>query len=123
MRDQRIPLRRHGWPVIRKARMTPLTRPIALSAALLLAGAFLAVSLPAGSPEAATTTTLCHSQTASVDGGAYTVANNEWGSSAPECITTDGHAEFRVAHSSIANGREGKPGGYPDIYKGCNYGA
>jgi hypothetical protein len=103
--------------------MTPLARPLALAAALILAGGILAVSLPAASSEAATTTTLCHSQTASVSGGAYMIDNNEWGSSAPECITTNGHAEFRVANSSIANGGEGAPGGYPDIYKGCFYGA
>jgi Glycosyl hydrolase family 12 len=103
--------------------MTPLARPVALPAALLLAVGVLTVSLPAASSEAATTTTLCNSQATPVDGGAYTVENNEWGSSAPECITTNGNAEFRMANSSIANGGEGKPGGYPDIYKGCFYGA
>jgi len=103
--------------------MTPLTRPLVLVAALLLAGGILAASLPAASSEAAKSTKLCHSQTASVSGGAYRIDNNEWGSSAPECITTDGKAEFRVANSSIANGGEGTPGGYPDIYKGCFYGA
>jgi len=103
--------------------MSPLTRPFVLPAALILAGGILAVSLPAGSSEAGTTTTLCNSQTASVSGGAYLVDNNEWGSSAPECITTNGNAEFRVANSAIANGGDGAPGGYPDIYKGCNYGA
>jgi hypothetical protein len=103
--------------------MTPLSRTSALSAALLLAGGLLAVILPAASSEAGTTTTLCNSQSTSVDGGAYTVDNNEWGSSAPECITTNGNAEFRIVNSSIANGGVGDPGGYPDIYKGCNYGA
>jgi hypothetical protein len=102
--------------------MTPLKRTVALPAALLLAGGLLAVILPAASSVAGTTT-LCGSQTASVDGGAYTVDNNEWGSSAPECITTNGNAEFRVANSSIANGGQGAPGGYPHIYKGCSYGA
>lgn len=103
--------------------MTPLARPLALPAALILAGGILAVSLPAASSEAAKTTKLCHSQTASVSGGAYIIDNNEWGSSAPECIITNGRAEFRVANSSIANGGDGAPGGYPDIYKGCFYGA
>jgi hypothetical protein len=103
--------------------MTPLTRPLVLFAALIIAGGILGVSLPAASSEAATTTNLCNSQTASVSGGAYMIDNNEWGSSAPECITTNGKAEFRVARSSIANGGEGAPGGYPDIYKGCFYGA
>jgi Glycosyl hydrolase family 12 len=102
--------------------MTPLTRTIALSAALLLTGGLLAVIVPAVSSEAAITR-LCSSQTASVSGGAYTVDNNEWGSGAPECITTTGEAEFKIVNSSIANGKEGAPGGYPNVYKGCFYGS
>jgi cellulose 1,4-beta-cellobiosidase len=101
--------------------MTPLKRTVALPAALLLAGGLLAVSLPAASSIAGTTR-LCNSQAATVDGGAYQVDNNEWGSGAYECITTNGTAEFRVANSELANAG-GAPGGYPDIYKGCNYGA
>jgi Glycosyl hydrolase family 12 len=99
----------------------PFTRALALSAALLAAGGTLAV-LPAVSSEAATTR-LCNSQTAPVGGGAYTVENNEWGSSASECVTTDGNADFTVANSSILNATDGAPGGYPAIYKGCHYGA
>jgi len=101
--------------------MTPLTRALALPAALLTAGGILALSLPAASSQAATTT-LCNSQTASVDGSRYTVENNEWGSSAPECITTNGSTNFRVANSSI-HSTTGAPGGYPAIYKGCHWGA
>jgi Glycosyl hydrolase family 12 len=101
--------------------MTPLTRALALPAALLAASGILAVSLPAASSEAATRT-LCKLQTVSVDGGAYTIQNNEWGSSAPECIT-DGTTDFTVANSSIANATNGAPGGYPSIYKGCHWGA
>src|SRR5258708_39415661 len=105
-------------------RMTPFTRAVALPAALLLAGGLLAVSLPAASSQAATTTTtLCNSKTAPVDSSAYTVENNEWGSGAPECISTDGNADFTVANSSIANSTYGAPGGYPAIYKGCHWGA
>jgi cellulose 1,4-beta-cellobiosidase len=102
--------------------MTPFRRALALPAALLVAGGILAVSLPAASSEAATAT-LCKSQTSSAAGGAYTIQNNEWGSSAPECITTDGNADFKVANSSIANATNGAPGGYPAIYKGCHWGA
>jgi hypothetical protein len=98
----------------------PFSRSLVLPAALLAAGATLAV-LPVTSSEAATTR-LCQSQTAPVDGGAYTVENNEWGSSAPECITTDGGSDFTVANSSIFNPTDGAPGGYPAIYKGCHYG-
>jgi cellulose 1,4-beta-cellobiosidase len=104
--------------------MTPLNRALALPAALLLAGGILAVSLPASSKAATTTTTLCNSQSAPVAGGAYTIGNNEWGSDAPECITTDGRADFTVANSSIAKSKiAGAPGGYPAIYKGCHWGA
>jgi hypothetical protein len=104
--------------------MTPLTRTVVLPAALLLAGGLLTVSLPTASSGAATTSTrLCNSQSAAVDGGAYTIGNNEWASSASECITTDGSAEFRVGKSSIASGQHSPPGGYPAIYKGCHWGA
>src|SRR5258706_2377111 len=105
-------------------RTTPFTRALTLPAALLVAGGLLAVSLPAASSRAAaTTTTLCNSQTAPAGGGAYTIGNNEWGSGAPECITTDGSADFTVANSSIAKARDGAPGGYPAIYRGCPWGA
>jgi hypothetical protein len=111
----------------REASMTPLTRTLALPAALLAAGGVLAaISLPASSEAAsseAATTTLCNSQTAPVDRGAYTLENNEWGSGAPECITADGKAGFTVANSSIANAPNGAPGGYAAIYRGCHWGA
>jgi len=102
--------------------MTPRRHARALAAALLLAAieVLAAVLLAACS---AATTTLCHSQTQSVSGGAYTIMNNEWHSGAPQCITTDGNANFTVANSSIANTTHGAPGGYPFIYKGCHWGA
>jgi hypothetical protein len=86
---------------------------------LAASGAFsLATEVPA-----LAATTLCNSQTAAVAGGAYTVQNNEWNSSAPECVTTDGNADFTVANTSISNAVGGAPGGYPSIYKGCHWGA
>jgi hypothetical protein len=94
-----------------------------LAAAVLLgAGGIVTVVVPAVSSQAATTT-LCNSQTTPAAGGSYTIQNNEWGSSAAECITTDGNADFTVANSSIANATNGAPGGYPSIYKGCHWGA
>jgi Glycosyl hydrolase family 12 len=116
----------------REASMTPLTRTLALPAALLAAGGILAaITLPASSEAAsseaassdAARTTLCNSQTAPANRGAYMVENNEWGSGAPECITADGNADFTVAKSSIANAPNGAPGGYPAIYQGCHWGA
>jgi hypothetical protein len=77
--------------------------------------------LAAGSAHA-TTTSLSGTQSRPVAGGAYTVQNNEWGSGAPESITTNGNAGFAVANSSINNATNAAPGGYPSIYAGCHWG-
>jgi hypothetical protein len=84
--------------------------------------AVAALTLLADNSAQAATTTLCASDTASVSGGAYIVQNNEWNSSASECVTTDGGADFTVANSAISNGTSSAPGGYPAIYKGCHWG-
>jgi hypothetical protein len=102
--------------------MIPITRALALPAGLALAGGLMAVSLPAVSSEAATTPTLCQQQTAHVDSNDYTVENNEWGSSEPECSTPEGTTGFTVQNSAIANSTYGAPGGYTAIYKGCHWG-
>jgi len=96
-----------------------INRAAGLAAAGLLAAGLLVTG--SGGARAATTQ-LCQSQTAAVGGGVYTVQNNEWGSSAPECITTDGNADFTIANSSISNATNGAPGGYPSIYQGCHWG-
>jgi Glycosyl hydrolase family 12 len=102
--------------------MTARRRALALGAtSLLAAGGVLAVVLLAACSGAGTTT-LCHLQSVSVSGGAYAIMNNEWHSGAAQCITTDGRAGFTVVNSSIAS-RNGTPGGYPFIYKGCHWGA
>ncbi|HEY2237313.1 MAG TPA: cellulose binding domain-containing protein, partial [Streptosporangiaceae bacterium] len=93
------------------------TATLAVPAAIATALAFG----PAGAQAA--TSTLCNSQTEAVAGGAYTVQNNEWGSGASECISTDGNADFSVANSSIDNATNGAPGGYPSLYQGCHWGA
>jgi hypothetical protein len=113
---------------------------LAVAATLLLAlGTFLAARAisPGGevaaassaSPAAATATaaaagtaTLCQQQTATVSGGPYIVQNNEFDSSAPECLSIDGGADFAVASSSINNAVNGSPGAYPSIYQGCHWG-
>lgn len=98
-------------------------RPVlAATAALLLALGGGIAATAADSAQAATTS-LCQEQSTSVAGGSYIVQNNEWGSSASECITTDGNADFTVANSSISNATNGAPGGYPSIYSGCHWGS
>jgi hypothetical protein len=101
------------------ARPNPFLTIIA-ALALALAGA-AAIWLTGPSARAATTT-LCQEQTASVSGGTYTVQNNEYDSSASECATTDGNADFTVANSAIDNATDGSPGAYPSIYQGCHWG-
>jgi len=48
------------------------------------------------------------------------VQNDEWNSTAPECVTTDGGTQFTVASSSISEPANGAPGGYPSIFSGCS---
>ena len=94
---------------------------IAATAALLLAFGVIITGLVGGTAAHAATN-LCQSQTAGVSSGTYIVQNNEWNSSASECVTTDGNADFTVANSSISNATNGAPGGYPSIYQGCHWG-
>ena len=95
---------------------------LAAVAALLLAIGGVLAMLANGPTAHAATTTLCQEQTAPVAGGTYVVQNNEYDSGAPECVTTDGNADFTVANSSIANATNGSPGAYPSIYQGCHWG-
>jgi hypothetical protein len=101
-----------------------MTRPrsvLAIAAALLLTLGCVLAALAASPSARAATTTLCQEQTAPV-GGTYIVQNNEYDSSASECVTTDGGADFAVANSSIGNSTSGSPGAYPSIYQGCHWG-
>jgi cellulose 1,4-beta-cellobiosidase len=100
--------------------LTPSKSVLATTAALVLVfGGVVAALFGGGSAHAATS--LCQEQTAPV-GGSYIVQNNEYDSSASECVTTDGNADFTVANSSISNSTSGSPGAYPSIYQGCHWG-
>jgi hypothetical protein len=88
----------------------------------------LAAKVPADSPTAATTPygdptrPLCGPlRTRYVDAGQYVVQNDEYNSSAPECLQTDGYADFTVQTSGI-DIAGGQPGAYVDIYRGCTLG-
>jgi cellulase/cellobiase CelA1 len=102
--------------------MTRPKRALAGATALLLALGGILVTLATGPSARAATTSLCQEQTASVSSGTYIVQNNEYDSSATECATTDGGADFTVASSSIDNSTDGSPGAYPSIYQGCHWG-
>ena len=66
--------------------------------------------------------TLTRSQVAQLQGNTYHLQANEWGSSAPFSITTDGCPGFRIATSAISKAPNGGPGAYPSLYKGCHWG-
>ena len=96
------------------------------------AGAQSPAGVPGSSPGAAGTgasgsqaggAALCNSQRLAVDGGVYTVQNNEWGSGARECLAVGRRGGFTVTKSAIANSTSGAPGGYPSVYRGCHWGA
>ena len=108
----------------------PAHRKIPRRRSLLASVAGLAVVLGGGmalvltsARAQAATTTLCQEETAPVSGGTYTVQNDEFGSGASECISTDSSAEFTVANSSIDNTTGGSPGAYTSIYQGCHWGS
>ena len=102
------------------ASMTPRRLAHGLAPALLL-GFLLAAcgNWPAATPRSSVVT-LCGSQATTVSGG-YALQNNEWRSTARECITTNGNAEFTVTESTITNSGGGGVGGYPSLYKGCHW--
>jgi cellulose 1,4-beta-cellobiosidase len=66
--------------------------------------------------------TLTGFQVAQLQGNTYHLQANEWGSSAPFSITTDGCPDFRIATSQINKATNGPPGAYPSLYKGCHWG-
>lgn len=122
------------WAKAQAVRKRQVVLVTALGAAVI--GGVAVTALPAHSAHAptgthvtATTSTrtqraasLSGMQSTPLAGGAYTVGNNEWGSSAQENLATDGNADFTVASSSIRNATNGAPGGYPSIYSGCHWG-
>jgi cellulose 1,4-beta-cellobiosidase len=68
-------------------------------------------------------TTNCQPQgTISADGGQYTIQNNEWNSSAPQCLTYTGGTAWWMSTANF-NLSGGAPATYPSIYKGCHWGA
>jgi hypothetical protein len=96
-------------------------RPVFLAFAALALGTGALVGVTAAGARA-DDARLCQYQVARVSGGRYVVQNNEWDSSAPECITTNGGAEFRVVNSAISNATDGAPGAYASIFGGCHWG-
>ncbi len=88
-----------------------------------LASLIAAPALAVGAPTAGATTSTCQPfGVVTVAGGAYNVQNNEWNSTAPQCVSTDGNADFSVTQSGVSAPTNSAPASYPSIYRGCHWG-
>jgi cellulose 1,4-beta-cellobiosidase len=92
---------------------TGLPAAIVLAAGIAVTGAACSHAVPVK--------TLCGTQSARAAGGSYIVQNNEYGSKAVACVSTDGDASFSVTQSSLSGPTYGGPGGYPSVYQGCHW--
>jgi hypothetical protein len=102
-----------------------LRQPVVVTFAILLVGGLSACRAASSAHVDTPLTRLCGQAgwpETRVGGGAYVVQNDEWNSTAPECIATTGNAQFTVVSSSIRNPVSGDPGGYPAIFSGCSAG-
>jgi Glycosyl hydrolase family 12 len=87
-------------------------------------------SAPAATPTSAPTATqgpsgpltLSGYQVASLLGGRYKLQANEYNSTAPLTLTSDGHPGFTVTASGISVATDGAPGAYPSLFRGCHWG-
>lgn len=88
--------------------------------ALLAGGAVTAVLT--ASPAVADTTICDQYGSTTIQGGAYIVQNNRWGTSATQCISVTSSG-FRIIQQDGVNATNGSPTAYPSVYWGCHYGA
>jgi cellulose 1,4-beta-cellobiosidase len=108
-------------PVRQRLRVAAAWVTCALVAATgLVAAAGTHTTIPAG---AATSSTCAQFATIPVASGAYSVQTDEWNSSATQCVSTSGGADFKVTQSAINAATNGAPGSYPSIYRGCHWGS
>lgn len=61
-------------------------------------------------------------ETSPLDGGLNNVQVNEYNSTAPFGICSNGTPQFRVTTSGIDVATDGPPGAYPSLYNGCHWG-
>ncbi len=93
-------------------------RLLATLAALAAAAAAIATT---AAPAQADTTLCDQYATSTLQGGAYIVQNNRWGTGSTQCISVSGNG-FRVTQQDGVNPTNGAPTAYPSVYWGCHYG-
>lgn len=98
-----------------------------LAAATAAVGAGLLASAPlasaAVSPNAVScTSTATTTGTQTIQNGEYIIQDNEWNSSAEQCITYTSGTAWSVTTANFNLPTNGAPATYPSIYKGCHWG-
>ena len=88
---------------------------LAVAAALLLAVAPPALAAPAG-------TDCSQNGSTSIEGGQYIIQDNEWNSSAQQCITYTSGTAWSVSTANFTPPGNGAPNTYPSIFAGCHWG-
>ncbi|HEX3782109.1 MAG TPA: ricin-type beta-trefoil lectin domain protein [Pseudonocardiaceae bacterium] len=59
----------------------------------------------------------------SIEGNAYIVQDNEWNSTAQQCITYSSGTAWSVSTANFSPPPGGAPNTYPSIYQGCHWGS
>lgn len=93
--------------------------------AFALAGVPAAVAAdPVSTTGAAPASTDCTpTGSTSINGGTYIIQNNEWNSTAQQCITYSGGTAWSVSTANFTPPPGGAPNTYPSIYSGCHWGS
>jgi cellulose 1,4-beta-cellobiosidase len=60
--------------------------------------------------------------TGTIPAGDYMIQNNEWNSTAQQCVTYTGGTAWNVSTANFNLPTAGAPATYPSIYKGCHWG-
>jgi Glycosyl hydrolase family 12/Cellulose binding domain len=92
-----------------------------LLAALGVAAAAITGTIVAQAGPAAADTTICEQYgNTTIQGGAYYVQNNRWGTTSPQCISVNNNG-FRITQQDGVASTNGAPTAYPSTLWGCHY--
>ena len=98
--------------------------PLRLAGALLsaAAAALLLMAAPSATAAPAASTDCSPNGSTSIEGGQYIIQDNEWNSSAQQCITYTSGTAWSVSTANFTPPGNGAPNTYPSIFAGCHWG-
>jgi cellulose 1,4-beta-cellobiosidase len=98
--------------------------PLRTAGALLTAAAavLLLLAVPSAVAAPADSTDCSPNGSTSIDGGQYIIQDNEWNSSAQQCITYTSGTAWSVSTANFTPPPGGAPNTYPSIFAGCHWG-